>query len=275
MSVEATRWVWERSQAIGTAKFVQAAIADHADKNGYAWPSVGTLAKEVTKSERTVQRALRMLVAINELEITLHGRPDSSASWIYRPNLYRVPVLRTTKGFERESDRPVVTPASGLDLSVATPASGSGDAGDSLEVTPMAPEPPREPPKNPSAASPSVSPPTERDELFATVSSVCAVESRELTSSGRGAVNRAVGELVAVGAKPENVRERAKAYRRLWPNAKLTPNALVTHWAQLATTNGNSASSRSSAPVEDFPPVCEDHAERVADLKALLHRPGS
>ena len=58
------------------------------------------------------------------------------------------------------------------------------------------------------------------------------------------------------------MRERAKAYRRLWPNAKLTPNALVTHWAQLATTNGNSASSRSSAPVEDFPPVCEDHAER-------------
>lgn len=59
------------------------------------------------------------------------------------------------------------------------------------------------------------------------------IDVKQLTTTARGAVNRAVAELRAVEATPQQIAERAHAYRRTYPNTSLTPSALVKHWAQL------------------------------------------
>ncbi len=71
------------------------------------------------------------------------------------------------------------------------------------------------------------------DLLFEAVCEACSIDWRKLTKSGRGMVNRAVGDLRQVGAKPEEVHERALAYRVLYPEVTLTPPALSKHWASV------------------------------------------
>jgi hypothetical protein len=73
-----------------------------------------------------------------------------------------------------------------------------------------------------------------RDAHFETLLEVCGIEAASLTESGRGAVNRALRELRAVGATPEEIRRRAARYRVRY-SLPLTPSALAKHWAALAT----------------------------------------
>jgi hypothetical protein len=54
----------------------------------------------------------------------------------------------------------------------------------------------------------------------------------QLSRSERGRYNRAVKELVELGASVEEVRRRAQEYRRRWPGVSLTPTALVANWTQ-------------------------------------------
>lgn len=51
-----------------------------------------------------------------------------------------------------------------------------------------------------------------------------------LTQYERGKINRAVAQLRAVQATPEEIRRRAALYRLHFPHTALTPTALVTHW---------------------------------------------
>jgi len=51
-----------------------------------------------------------------------------------------------------------------------------------------------------------------------------------LTQYERGKLNRAVAQLRAVQATPEEILRRAALYRMHFPNTALTPTALVTHW---------------------------------------------
>ena len=55
-----------------------------------------------------------------------------------------------------------------------------------------------------------------------------------MTRSARGQLNKAVKELREVGATEEQVKAKAKAYRQQYPNATLTPTALVKHWSSFA-----------------------------------------
>jgi hypothetical protein len=50
-----------------------------------------------------------------------------------------------------------------------------------------------------------------------------------VTSSGRGAWNRAHRELREAGVTPEVVILAAREYRKAWPGITLTPNALAKH----------------------------------------------
>ncbi len=71
MSIRVMTWVWEQSQAEGLERLVLLAIADNAnDQGGNAWPSVQTLRTKAKVSERTVQRAVRRLVALGELRVS-------------------------------------------------------------------------------------------------------------------------------------------------------------------------------------------------------------
>lgn len=85
MSVQATCWVWEHSQAEGTARLVILAIADAANREGErAWVSANTIAKMCRIGHRTAQRKVAELVAMGELE-KMGGRGEKHA------NVYRLP----------------------------------------------------------------------------------------------------------------------------------------------------------------------------------------
>lgn len=63
-------WVWETSRAKGTDRLVLLAIADHASDDGTdAYPSVGRLVRRTSVDARTVQRAIRRLVDLGELQV--------------------------------------------------------------------------------------------------------------------------------------------------------------------------------------------------------------
>jgi hypothetical protein len=81
------------------------------------------------------------------------------------------------------------------------------------------------------------------DPIWDALTVACGIDTKQLTTTARGATNRAVSELRAVAATPEQIAARASAYRRTYPNAALTPSALVKHWGQL-----NGASRPQSEP---------------------------
>jgi DNA-binding transcriptional MocR family regulator len=75
--------VWDHSRAQGVARLVLLALADHADHEGYCWPSVETVAQKCRVSERTVQRAIAEAEASGEIQRrVMQGRGYT--------NLYRV-----------------------------------------------------------------------------------------------------------------------------------------------------------------------------------------
>jgi hypothetical protein len=123
--------VWEASRQSGGALLVLLAIADFADDDGIAYPSIGTLARKARLSPRQVQRVIADLVAASELIIQPGcGRQGS--------HLFRVAV--GTPDSRMQTPRQNVTPDR---LSPSprhrrrkgvTPASGEG-------VTPASPEP--------------------------------------------------------------------------------------------------------------------------------------
>lgn len=84
-----------------------------------------------------------------------------------------------------------------------------------------------------------------RDELFDTLAEVCGINTAQLTKSGRGSLNGALGQLRAVDATPNQVRVRANRYRQRYPDTTVTPPALAKHWSsldgveQLRTAGGN------------------------------------
>lgn len=75
---------------------------------------------------------------------------------------------------------------------------------------------------------------SDRRELFTALVESCGWNPSEITRSARGAVNRAVAELVDVGATAAEVARRAGHYRKRWPAVSITPSALAKHWAELA-----------------------------------------
>ena len=70
-----------------------------------------------------------------------------------------------------------------------------------------------------------------KDNLFETVAEVCGIGLTSLTRTARGQLNKAAKELREIGATDEQVRHKAKAYKTQYPNATLTPMALIKHWA--------------------------------------------
>jgi len=78
--------------------------------------------------------------------------------------------------------------------------------------------------------------------VFEKVCEVCDIDYTELvearkrlgyTPSALGAINRAVAELLAFGATPDDIEKRAAVYHTKWPSASLTPLSLAKHWPSL------------------------------------------
>lgn len=67
MSIDASKWVWRNSRASGGALLILLALADHANQDGEAWPSVPTMAKLVRLTERQVRKHIRKLLDLGEI----------------------------------------------------------------------------------------------------------------------------------------------------------------------------------------------------------------
>jgi hypothetical protein len=86
LSIEVMNQVWKHSQAVGRARLVLLAIADHQGEIG-AWPSLDTLAKMVNASTRSVQRDIDYLQELGELKVDYQNAPSQGR---YKSNLYWV-----------------------------------------------------------------------------------------------------------------------------------------------------------------------------------------
>jgi len=98
MSFEAVRWILENSKTKGAQRLILVVIAEHADKNGLAWPSIETIARLANCSERFVKETIAKLKS-GELIIERGGGRG-------RSNRYRIPIERVnpTSPFE-ETER--------------------------------------------------------------------------------------------------------------------------------------------------------------------------
>jgi hypothetical protein len=86
MSVEVTSAVWKTSKANGTALLVLLAIADYADRDGRAYPSITSIAEKVRTSERNVQKLLRRLEAMGEITVQIKGGRHGCNVYFVRQN---------------------------------------------------------------------------------------------------------------------------------------------------------------------------------------------
>ena len=90
VSIEAVRHVLENSKTKGAQRLILVVIAEHADKNGLAWPSVQTIARLANCSERFVHTTIAKLKS-GELIIERGGGRG-------RSNRYRIPLERVNSG---------------------------------------------------------------------------------------------------------------------------------------------------------------------------------
>jgi hypothetical protein len=91
--------------------------------------------------------------------------------------------------------------------------------------------------------------PRRRDDLWDAVMDACGVETTSITSTARGAYQRAVKDLRAVEANPAQVRDRAAVYRLRYREASLTPQALAKHWPSLDPSHLPPAVGKNDAPL--------------------------
>lgn len=76
MSISVSDAVWRRSRATGMVKLLLVALAEHADADGWSYPSVGRLARRIGRTPRRVQQLIREAEQLGELRVerTVGGR---------------------------------------------------------------------------------------------------------------------------------------------------------------------------------------------------------
>lgn len=238
-------WVWDQRIEPPTKKMVLLAIADHAGHDGdNAWPSVARIAGMVGINSRNTQRYIRQLEAEGYLIVGKQQGGNLNTPEDRRPNLYRV-VVRGGAG-----DTPKEERGGAGD----TPRGGAGDTltvQRTIQIT-------------------GAKAPRGRDALFDALVEVCRIDTASLTTSARGAANKALKELREVNATAEQVHQAAKAYRAKYPTAGVTPSALAKHWPQLvepervATTS--SADYRRCPTCDGTGWATPDHAAGVTSV---------
>ena len=85
MSIEVMSRVWKHSRAYSGYLLVLLAIADHADDDGQAYPSIAGLAHKSRMTERQVHRAVTWLLELGELRVEYKQGPKGK-------NLYSIEV---------------------------------------------------------------------------------------------------------------------------------------------------------------------------------------
>lgn len=84
----------------------------------------------------------------------------------------------------------------------------------------------------PSVASPNGNG-TDHKERFQALADACGLDVSQLTKNERGKLNAAEKQLREIHVDPEAISLAAKVWRRKFPDAELTPQAIANNWAQL------------------------------------------
>jgi hypothetical protein len=100
LSIQVMQAVWQESEAVGRARLVLLAIADHQGEIG-AWPSIETIAKMVHASERSVQRDIQDLHEMGELIVLWRQAPTRNR---HKANLYWVNLPSVRHLFDEVTD---------------------------------------------------------------------------------------------------------------------------------------------------------------------------
>jgi hypothetical protein len=103
MSLKAHNWAWSVPDLSPTQKLVLLRLADHADEDDCAWPSIASVARATGLSDRAVRDAIRGLEAAKVIG-TKHRAGKNGAPTSSR---YRLNVAEVTAGTE-----PAAVPAS-------------------------------------------------------------------------------------------------------------------------------------------------------------------
>ena len=211
MSLDALKWAWEQDCPNATAKLVLMALADHANSDGECWPSMKRVAKLTGISSRQVSTHIVTLESLGYVTKGNRRRHEGQLrGWEYRVNLHG----EATSG----STLPV---ASGSPAHLPAEVGFRSEPSENRKEEPLADKPPE-----------SVT--RKKDNLFETVAEVCGIGLTTLTRTARGQLNKAAKELREINATDEQVRHKAKAYKAQYPNATLTPTALIKHWSSFA-----------------------------------------
>lgn len=99
MSMAALRWV-RPLKMTPTQKLVLWALADQANEDGEAWPSIAGLEQATCLSDRAIQKALRELAAMGALTIERGGGRHRTA--LYRLSLEDVETPNVVRGIATE-----------------------------------------------------------------------------------------------------------------------------------------------------------------------------
>ena len=164
MSIRVMQTIWQHSQAEGTALLLLLAIGDCANDEGVAWPAVDTLAKKARCCGRRVQQICQQLIGFGELvidveagprrcnryRVVLTGDPQKNAapgrSGLHPETGFGVQPASPSAAVEGEAGFTLPDPEgrSGLHPEAGCtpkPASREGEAGCTLRVKPIAPDP--------------------------------------------------------------------------------------------------------------------------------------
>ena len=162
-----------------------------------------------------------------------------------------------------DADGAVITPVPNQDDTATRPVSpvgegrGEGVGGEKEREGSVAPDKPSRPPAKRKAND-------EHSQLFQALVDVCGLDP-PLTKHEGGRVGTAAKQLREIGATPDDVRQRAGAYRKRYGDeVELTPTGLVSNWAQVvASRNGH----RRAPPSPD---ACQQCGQGKSDHDAQL-----
>ena len=243
-------WAWEQSLD-PSDKLVLLALANRSNhETGVCFPGQKLLAKECCMSDRSIRRHLKNLEALGLIQRRARMRNEGRGR---TSDEYRIAYFQgdNLSGYSR--------PTGQTDTTNRTNLHDQPDTGVRTRTE-------REPEEETLAPAAQEKPAKKKDELFEAIAAACGIDIRQLTGSSRGQLNKATKELRDIGAKPGDVEPKAKAYRKLYENAVLTPSALVKHWPSLTVAKQQREQPSDTCP-ECYQPW-SDHDQQVHDLQA-------
>jgi len=261
VSVHVSSWAWKQEIGDDGAKLVLLKLADSANDDGVAWPKRETLQSECEAGhEDTIKRRLRKLRDLGLIiSVPWHDANGRQTSSMYVLPHRGIPsadrLWQIVEGANRKGSVGV-----SRELLLALEALGSFLRG-GASVHPLnfgsgsaSMHPVGVTPTHPSIEEPSVEPSEDHEEPFlpdkpgedvpdadftarfeveVALSAALGLKPDGMTNRERTQWRVCIAELVNAGATASDVTARCDVYRTIWPEAKLTPFALVKHWSLL------------------------------------------